>query len=199
MAKSISPGPSTIFSSRQRAASLTISSTMRRASSARSSGVPAAFGRRARASGFGAGLAALFRSGRNPRPPCCRAGRPRASAAGSRGTCIQPGKAAASVPATSAATSVADFVGQPQRAHGHAEIAHRLIDLRQPRAPALEKLRGLDHVRQQDAVHHEAGAVFHQHGQLADALHELQRARRDRRARSPARRSPPRAASGARD
>ena len=68
----------------------------------------------------------------------------------------------------------AHFVDEPQRAHRHPEIEHRGIDLLDGRA-LREQLRRLDHVRQQDAIDEEPGAVPDEHGHLADLLHETHR------------------------
>ena len=74
------------------------------------------------------------------------------------------------MPATFAATSMPDFVEQRHRPHRHAEVDHGLVE-RLDGVAFLEQEAGLVHVRPEDAVDDEAGAVV----AVDDGLAELAR------------------------
>ena len=60
-----------------------------------------------------------------------------------------------------------DLVKQPQGPHRHAEVEHGLVDFRRIH-PRIDHAPRLDEVGHENAIHEEAGRVFHHDGQLPD-------------------------------
>src|SRR5712691_11691813 len=65
------------------------------------------------------------------------------------------------------------FVEETHGPHGHAEIEHGFIEIRDAGAE-FEKISRFNQVRHQDSIYEEPGTVLDDHRELADLLHETQ-------------------------
>ena len=67
----------------------------------------------------------------------------------------------------------ADFVHQPQRAHWHAPLHKRAVNLLRFQA-TFEKLSSIEQIRKQNPVHQKTRIVAHNYRQFSDLSHKGQ-------------------------
>ena len=192
-ARSRGPGPSTMLSARQRAASFTIGRIRRSAAAARArlrrelqDGVDRRIGRL---------LASVLVAYRSP----CRSSRrggscPRRSGRSRPERCRRSGKASWRIVPDFRRNVESDLVGEPQRPHRHPPVDQGAIDRLDP-VTFVEQPHRLGGVEGEQSVDEESRAIAHDDRRLAQAAGERRRSAHGGLSRSGCRRSPRPAAS----